>query len=266
VTLLSATQPTTGLDSRAALVVMQGIQNIARTGRTVLCTIHQPSADVFFFFDRLLLLKTGGFTVYNGEVGKYGSTLVKYFETATPDAPKLPKHMNPASWMLDVISANNQQIAKQQEQAQAQEQETQSQSQKKQSRSGRASRSHSRHHDHTQTHDHEHHHTHTPTATTVKDYADVYKESELYKETEKEIERLLVKQDAPPPHFKHQYAANYLVQFREVLKRQWMRYVMFSWLVLYEAVHDKTSNLVFILVSHLFMCLALPCLALLLLS
>ena len=41
-------EPTSGLDSRAAAVVMRVVRNVASTGRTIICTIHQPSADLFF--------------------------------------------------------------------------------------------------------------------------------------------------------------------------------------------------------------------------
>ena len=57
--ILFLDEPTSGLDSRAASVVMRAIRNIADTGRTVLCTIHQPSKALFSKFDSLLLLKKG---------------------------------------------------------------------------------------------------------------------------------------------------------------------------------------------------------------
>ena len=40
-------EPTTGLDARAAAVVMRAVRNIVDTGRTVVTTIHQPSIDIF---------------------------------------------------------------------------------------------------------------------------------------------------------------------------------------------------------------------------
>ncbi len=70
--ILFLDEPTSGLDSRAALVVMRVVKNIAATGRTVLCTIHQPSSEVFYLFDYLLLLKSGGETVYFGPLGDEG--------------------------------------------------------------------------------------------------------------------------------------------------------------------------------------------------
>ena len=37
----------TGLDARAAAIVMRTVRNTVDTGRTVVCTIHQPSIDIF---------------------------------------------------------------------------------------------------------------------------------------------------------------------------------------------------------------------------
>ncbi|GMP39474.1 hypothetical protein CsSME_00010292 [Camellia sinensis var. sinensis] len=44
-------KPTTGLDAKAAAIVMQAMKNVAETGRTIVCTIHQPSIDIFEAFD-----------------------------------------------------------------------------------------------------------------------------------------------------------------------------------------------------------------------
>lgn len=52
-------EPTSGLDSRGALVVIRAMRRIADSGRTVVATIHQPSASVFEMFDDLILLKKG---------------------------------------------------------------------------------------------------------------------------------------------------------------------------------------------------------------
>ena len=50
-------EPTSGLDARAAAIIMRAVRNIVNTGRTIVCTIHQPSIDIFESFDELLLLK-----------------------------------------------------------------------------------------------------------------------------------------------------------------------------------------------------------------
>lgn len=44
-------EPTSGLDARAAAIVMRTVRNTVDTGRTVVCTIHQPSIDIFEAFD-----------------------------------------------------------------------------------------------------------------------------------------------------------------------------------------------------------------------
>lgn len=48
-------EPTSGLDARAAAIVMRTIRNTVDTGRTVVCTIHQPSIDIFEAFDEVSL-------------------------------------------------------------------------------------------------------------------------------------------------------------------------------------------------------------------
>jgi len=46
-------EPTTGLDARAAAIVMRTVRNTVNTGRTVVCTIHQPSIEIFESFDEV---------------------------------------------------------------------------------------------------------------------------------------------------------------------------------------------------------------------
>ncbi|GAB9472325.1 Pleiotropic drug resistance protein abc superfamily [Globisporangium polare] len=97
-------EPTSGLDARSAKVIMDGVRKVADSGRTILCTIHQPSSEVFQLFDSLLLLKRGGETVFFGDLGHEGSELIKYFE-AIPGTPRIANGYNPATWMLEVIGA-----------------------------------------------------------------------------------------------------------------------------------------------------------------
>lgn len=79
------------------------LRKLADNGQAVLCTVHQPSSQIFQMFDRLLLLGSGGRTLYFGDIGPQASLVVEYFEwngarefQATVD--------NPAEWMLDVTS------------------------------------------------------------------------------------------------------------------------------------------------------------------
>ncbi|KAF8009457.1 hypothetical protein BT93_J0447 [Corymbia citriodora subsp. variegata] len=98
-------EPTSGLDARAAAIVMRTVRNTVDTGRTVVCTIHQPSIDIFEAFDELLLMKRGGQVIYTGPLGEQSHKLVEYFE-AVPGVPKIQKGYNPATWMLDVTATS----------------------------------------------------------------------------------------------------------------------------------------------------------------
>ncbi|DAZ97790.1 TPA: hypothetical protein N0F65_009536 [Lagenidium giganteum] len=102
--ILFLDEPTSGLDARSALIVMRGVQSIARTGRTVLCTIHQPSISIFELFDGLLLLQMGGYTAYFGDLGKDSVTMLEYF-ASIPGTEEIRPQYNPATYMLDVIGA-----------------------------------------------------------------------------------------------------------------------------------------------------------------
>ncbi|KAL2941741.1 Pleiotropic drug resistance protein 3 [Bienertia sinuspersici] len=99
-------EPTTGLDARAAAVVIRAVKNIVVTGRTVVCTIHQPSIDIFEAFDELILLKAGGRMIYSGPLGQQSSYVIEYFQTL-PGLPKIRDNYNPATWMLEVTTASS---------------------------------------------------------------------------------------------------------------------------------------------------------------
>ncbi|ESQ27019.1 hypothetical protein EUTSA_v10018005mg [Eutrema salsugineum] len=96
-------EPTSGLDARAAAIVMRAVRNTVDTGRTVVCTIHQPSIDIFEAFDELMLMKRGGQVIYAGPLGRNSHKVVEYFE-AFPGVPKIPEKYNPATWMLEASS------------------------------------------------------------------------------------------------------------------------------------------------------------------
>eukprot|EP00127_Corallochytrium_limacisporum_P007189 Clim_evm62s243 gene=Clim_evmTU62s243 len=63
--LLYLDEPTSGLDSATAEDVIEVVKGICSRGTTVICTIHQPSTEVFALFDKLILLVDGRL-VYQG--------------------------------------------------------------------------------------------------------------------------------------------------------------------------------------------------------
>ncbi|KAJ5319606.1 CDR ABC transporter [Penicillium brevicompactum] len=106
--LIFLDEPTSGLDSQSSWTICQFLRRLADHGQAVLATIHQPSAQLFQTFDRLLFLAKGGKTVYFGDVGAGSSKLLDYFEHngARPCEPL----ENPAEYMLEMVAGDSSSI------------------------------------------------------------------------------------------------------------------------------------------------------------
>ncbi|GAA0143009.1 ATP-binding cassette [Lithospermum erythrorhizon] len=96
--LLFLDEPTSGLDSASAFFIIQALKSMARDGRTVISSIHQPSSEVFALFDDLYLL-SGGQSAYFGEA----KMAVKFFaEEGFP----CPSRRNPSDHFLRCINSD----------------------------------------------------------------------------------------------------------------------------------------------------------------
>ncbi|CAD7961395.1 unnamed protein product [Amoebophrya sp. A120] len=105
--ILFLDEPTTGLDAASAYYTMRYIRKIAHEDNMlIICTIHQPSFDVWQMFDKVQLL-ANGFTAYAGRK----SFVETYFSKCCGSkdnvgAHALPFGRNPAEVLLDKINAD----------------------------------------------------------------------------------------------------------------------------------------------------------------
>ncbi|KAF3576038.1 hypothetical protein DY000_02032915 [Brassica cretica] len=96
--LLFLDEPTSSLDSTTALKIVQMLQSIAKAGKTIVTTIHQPSSRLFHRFDKLVVLSRGSL-LYFGKA----SEAMSYF-SSIGCSPLLS--MNPAEFLLDLANGN----------------------------------------------------------------------------------------------------------------------------------------------------------------
>jgi ATP-binding cassette, subfamily G (WHITE), eye pigment precursor transporter len=57
--ILFCDEPTSGLDSFMAASTIESMKVLTLSCKTIICTIHQPSSDIFQMFDKICLLSKG---------------------------------------------------------------------------------------------------------------------------------------------------------------------------------------------------------------
>lgn len=95
--MLLADEPTSGLDAFSALSVIDALHALARSGRTVIASVHQPRSEVWTQVDDVVLLAAGGRVVYAGDKGG----VVDWVDGAR--GVQMPDWWNPADWVVDAV-------------------------------------------------------------------------------------------------------------------------------------------------------------------
>lgn len=90
--ILYLDEPTSGLDTFTAFAVMSILKSVAVSGRTIISTIHQPSSDIFYLFDDLILMNAGEI-MYAGPI----ADVVGYFSAL---GYQCPGNHNPADFLF----------------------------------------------------------------------------------------------------------------------------------------------------------------------
>ncbi|XP_041977735.1 protein scarlet-like [Aricia agestis] len=94
--LLFCDEPTTGLDSSSAQKLMMLLRANAVQGKTVICTIHQPSSELMAMFDKLVLLAEGR-VAYAGD----SNGALEFFESLGYHCPVT---YNPTDYFMKVLA------------------------------------------------------------------------------------------------------------------------------------------------------------------
>ncbi|KAF7131676.1 hypothetical protein RHSIM_Rhsim09G0114200 [Rhododendron simsii] len=95
--LLLLDEPTSGLDSTTAQRIVATLRGLARGGRTVITTIHQPSSRLYRMFDKVVVLSEGC-PIYSG----CADGVMEYFGSIGY-VPGF-NFVNPADFLLDLAN------------------------------------------------------------------------------------------------------------------------------------------------------------------
>ena len=90
--LIFLDEPTSGLDSQSAYELVMILRSLAESGCTIVCTIHQPSSEVFALFQEVVFLRDG-YVLYDGKVADAKA----HFES---DDHVCRKETNPADFAM----------------------------------------------------------------------------------------------------------------------------------------------------------------------
>lgn len=88
-----------GLDSVTSNHLMQTLRGLAKRNRTIILSVHQPSASMFAEFDQVLLMSRGD-VVYAGD----GNRILPWFSEQGCVLNDL--RVNPADWLIDTTSVD----------------------------------------------------------------------------------------------------------------------------------------------------------------
>ncbi|KAI8041189.1 hypothetical protein M5D96_005443 [Drosophila gunungcola] len=92
-------EPTSGLDEVTAAQCIRLLQAMAHEGRTIVCTIHQPSATIYNYFDSIYVLAKGH-CVYQGSP----RATIPFLQLAQLDCPI---HYSPSDYIIELVDAED---------------------------------------------------------------------------------------------------------------------------------------------------------------
>ncbi|KAG7202355.1 hypothetical protein KM043_018682 [Ampulex compressa] len=91
-------EPTSGLDSVTSKQCIAIMKQLSREGRTIVCSIHQPSATLFNMIDHLYVV-ADGYCVYTGAT----QNVLPYLSSL---GLHCPKHYSPADFLMEICNGD----------------------------------------------------------------------------------------------------------------------------------------------------------------
>ncbi len=102
--LLFLDEPTSGLDSFSSFNLIKLLKEVAAANCAIICTIHQPSSEVFFLFDTVMYMREGR-VFYHGPV----TNVVTYFGSL---GYLCPDNFNPSDYVMDLCQSSEPDVEK----------------------------------------------------------------------------------------------------------------------------------------------------------